>query len=75
MTAFRPRPRNLPRQPRTRRPPVDVHPFVPAGAPDHDGHETCARCPLPQSRADVHRVVEVSLDVAEAEARRMGERT
>lgn len=74
MTAFPPaRPRgNLPRR-TSRTPPVAPHPFVPSGAPDHGGHETCARCPLPQTRADVHRVVEVSPDVAEFEARILGE--
>jgi hypothetical protein len=75
MSQFRTaRPRDLPRQPkRQRKPPVAPHRFEPAGAADHGGHETCARCPLPQTRTDVHTTPTTSEDAKALDARILGE--
>lgn len=55
-------------------PPVEPHRFVPSGMTDRPlGRETCARCPLPETRTDVHHTPTTSEDARALDARILGE--
>jgi len=54
------------------KPPVQHHPYVGDGRPDHRGQDRCADCGMPKTNQR-HDLPAVPNNVRDAEARRLGE--